>query len=591
MSPRSLECAVAGLKPGERIGDWVIERALGAGGMGSVYLARGVLSSRVRAACKVLHADGAVATRERFIREVDTLAALDHPSIVRVLSGGDDAERKILYLFMDFVEGEDLEKRMQRGPLSQAEAWNIFRQVAGALAHAHGRSVTHRDIKPANIMISADGTARVVDFGIAVLEGRTRLTREGTLPGTLPYVDPVAFQGEKPDPYRADVYALGLCLWEGLTGKQAFPEDADLSGGQALAKMMRSKIDAEALDPGPGFPKELRRLVMRATHPEPEERLSSMAAFVEGLALVFQGEAEISAHTTGGVSVEPPPVSTETSSRTKASETMALEPLVEPPPQSQRRSPIGLLLVLAVLLVVPAVVVVVGVVFIVVGGGIGGLAFLAAGDALDTGWDGPITMEVGPQLSLPPDTGSAAPFGRAAEVAAPSPPSAPPPRLERPVAPARPAAPPPEPAATVEAEPVEEVAPVLAAPLVSIAPYQAGIGRAQWFEQVGASVPAAGHRFVVVNVWVKNTERTKQKPYAFAWSVEDAKGTTFKSNLQCAMRAGLPRYSAPFGIEAGETASGALCFEVPLDAKTLYARFQPDMMASARFERFPLVQP
>ena len=89
------------MKTGDRIGDWIIEKSLGAGGMGSVFLCRSVLSTRVRAALKVLRANDGLATRERFIREVDTLARLDHPAIVRVLSGGDEPNHQILYLFME----------------------------------------------------------------------------------------------------------------------------------------------------------------------------------------------------------------------------------------------------------------------------------------------------------------------------------------------------------------------------------------------------------------------------------------------------------------------------------------------------------
>lgn len=299
------------IQPGDRIGDWIIMEPLGAGGMGSIFAARSVLSERVKAACKVMHTREGFATRDRFIREVDTLASMNHPSVVRVLSGGDDPGRGILYLFMEYLEGEDLRKRLNRGPLSPAEALNVFRQVGSGLQHGHVRGVTHRDIKPANIMLLTDGTAKLVDFGIAAAEGRTQLTQQGTLPGTLPYIDPVAFSGEKPDFKLGDIYALGVTFWEALSGRMAFPEETELSAGQQMVRMMRMKMESEALDPGPAFPDPLRRLVMRATEPEPGQRLQSMDEFLEQLNRSFTGRPEISPVSTANVPVPshvPPPL-------------------------------------------------------------------------------------------------------------------------------------------------------------------------------------------------------------------------------------------------------------------------------------------
>lgn len=303
------------IQPGDRIGDWIIMQPLGAGGMGSIFAARSVLSERVKAACKVMHTREGFATRDRFIREVDTLATMNHPNVVRVLSGGDDPTREILYLFMEYLEGEDLRKRLNRGPMSAAEAFNVFRQVGSGLHHAHERGVTHRDIKPANIMLLNDGTAKLVDFGIAAAEGRTQLTREGTLPGTLPYIDPCAFSGDKPDFKLGDIYALGVTLWESLAGRMAFPEEPDMSAGQQMVRMMRLKMESVALDPGPAFPDPLRRLVKRATEPEPAQRLATMGEFLEQLNRSFTGRPEISAVSTGAALPPPLPSSGEPAPR------------------------------------------------------------------------------------------------------------------------------------------------------------------------------------------------------------------------------------------------------------------------------------
>ena len=270
------------MQVGDRVGDWVVERPLGAGGMGSVYLCRGALTDRVRAALKVLHGDSELGTRERFVREVDTLASLEHPAIVRVLSGGEDPERQMLYLFMEYVEGEDLASRLTRGALPVALACALAEQVASGLAHAHARGVTHRDIKPANIMLCAGDRARIVDFGIAAVQGRTALTREGSLPGTMPYVDPAAFEGDEVEPASGDVYALGLVMWECIRGEAAFPEDPTHSDGQRMAAMLGRKLRAEAFDPGASCSEELRELVRRATAPDPKQR-PTMAALHQGL--------------------------------------------------------------------------------------------------------------------------------------------------------------------------------------------------------------------------------------------------------------------------------------------------------------------
>ena len=320
------------MKTGDRIGDWIIEKSLGAGGMGSVFLCRSVLSTRVRAALKVLRANDGLATRERFIREVDTLARLDHPAIVRVLSGGDEPNHQILYLFMEYVEGEDLANRLKRGPLSAEETYHLMHQVVSGLAHAHARGVTHRDIKPANIMLCSDGSARIVDFGIASTEGLTGLTQDGNVPGTMPYVDPAVFEGAEPNPVKGDLYATGLVLYECLTGKQAFPEDGSLSSGQRLASMTGRKLKTMAMDPGPDFPAELRALVQSATEPNINDRLSTMDTFLKQLTLRFESIEGVQPFT-------PPPTRTSHSAPGKTGKTIAIgdSSNIPPPPRSKKR--------------------------------------------------------------------------------------------------------------------------------------------------------------------------------------------------------------------------------------------------------------
>ncbi|MCB9760688.1 MAG: serine/threonine protein kinase [Alphaproteobacteria bacterium] len=270
------------LEPGDRIGDWIVDRTLGEGGMGAVYACHNTLSERIRAAVKVLKPHDLGDSRRRFIREIELLASIQHPAVVRVLGGGEDPERGLLWMAMELLDGEPLDARLARGPLSWDEASRIFQELGAGLLLAHRMGVVHRDIKPQNIMICADGHAKLLDFGIAVQQGATRLTRQGLVPGTLAYLPPEVFGGQKPD-HRADIYALGQVLWETLTGQQAFPEDPDSSPGQSVARLMGRKMASDALELGTAAPGPVRDLVRRCTEPEPEDRLDDLDAFITTL--------------------------------------------------------------------------------------------------------------------------------------------------------------------------------------------------------------------------------------------------------------------------------------------------------------------
>jgi len=273
------------LRAGERIGDWIVVEQLGEGGMGAVFLCRNVMSERLVAAVKLVKPHSLADEKERFIREVETLDALRHRAVVRLKGWGEDTERGMLWLAMDFVRGEDLEHRLDRGALPVERVREIFGAIADGLRHAHAHGIFHRDIKPANIVLCEDGTVQIVDFGIAVQKGRTRLTALGMIPGTPAYMAPEIFSGEsRPVPTLLDVYALGQVMYEALTGLPAFPEDDEaLSTGQRLVQLMGRKLQSEALDPGPEFPDDLREVVRRATAPEVDDRMKDMDAFVEGI--------------------------------------------------------------------------------------------------------------------------------------------------------------------------------------------------------------------------------------------------------------------------------------------------------------------
>ncbi|MCK6514501.1 serine/threonine protein kinase [Myxococcota bacterium] len=269
------------LVAGDRIGEWVVESQLGEGGMGAVFACHSGLSQRVKAAVKVLKPHDLGAARERFVQEVEVLASLKHPAVVQVLGGGEDLSRGLLYMAMELVEGEPLSERLKRGPLGWDEACRLFSELGDGLVLAHRAGVTHRDIKPENIMITREGRPKLLDFGVAVQTGAERYTQDGSVAGTLAYMAPEVFQGAQADP-RADIYALGLVLWEALTGKSAFGGEND-SGGAVVARMIGAKLSAEPMDPGPSSPEGVRDAVRRATDPIRESRLHDLEQLVLAL--------------------------------------------------------------------------------------------------------------------------------------------------------------------------------------------------------------------------------------------------------------------------------------------------------------------
>jgi formylglycine-generating enzyme required for sulfatase activity/serine/threonine protein kinase len=280
------------LKRGDQIGEWIVDQPIGRGGMGQVFRCHSMLSERVVAALKVVGPEESKEVRERFVREVESLAALEHEAVVGVRGGGQDAERDILYLVMELIDGESLRQRIDRDPLEWRIATMLFRPLADGLAQAHAKGIRHRDLKPENIMLTADGsTAKLVDFGIAVHQDRTRLTRNNSVPGTLVYIPPEAFRGKRLDPTAGDIYSFGLTLYEALVGLTPFSVVARLSEGERLARVMAAKLDTPALEPGPGVPDALAECIARCTSPSPGLRPTSMRAVVAYLDAALAGQS------------------------------------------------------------------------------------------------------------------------------------------------------------------------------------------------------------------------------------------------------------------------------------------------------------
>ena len=263
------------LAPGTRLGSYQIVAPLGVGGMGEVYRARDTTLNR-DVAIKVLPA--AVASDPdrlaRFTREAQTLAALNHPNIAAIF--GVEASSGVRALVMELVEGEDLSLLIARGALPLDEALPIARQIADALEAAHEQGIVHRDLKPANVKVRTDGTAKVLDFGLAkaldpagtssnsAMNSPTltaHATELGVILGTAAYMAPEQARGKAVD-RRADIWAFGVVLYEMLTGRRMFEGDHT---SDVLAAVLRQEIDWTALpaDTPPGVRQLLERCLDR----------------------------------------------------------------------------------------------------------------------------------------------------------------------------------------------------------------------------------------------------------------------------------------------------------------------------------------
>jgi serine/threonine protein kinase len=258
-----------------------IERELGAGGMATVYLAHDLKHDR-KVAIKVLKPElAAVIGAERFLREIKTIANLQHPHILGLIDSGE--VQGTAYYVMPFVEGESLRDRLQREKhLPIADAVRIATEVATALDYAHRHGVIHRDIKPENILLH-DGTALVADFGIALAVstagGSTRMTETGMSLGTPHYMSPEQAMGERTITARSDVYALGAITYEMLVGDPPFTG----STAQAIVAKVMTAEPASLTAQRKSVPPSVEDAVLTALEKLPADRFASAAAFAAGL--------------------------------------------------------------------------------------------------------------------------------------------------------------------------------------------------------------------------------------------------------------------------------------------------------------------
>jgi serine/threonine-protein kinase len=260
-------------------GEYSLERELGRGGMGIVYLAREVQLDRL-VAIKLLPRSLAdrPEVRERFLREARMAASLSHPHIVPIYRVG-EAEGLVFFV-MAYVNGETLGERLRtRGPLPTAVAIRLIREVTWALSYAHGRGIVHRDVKPDNILIEADtGRALVTDFGIARGAEQTEITDPGRVMGTAHFMSPEQGASEPVDG-RSDFYSLGVVAYLAVSGK--LPFDAP-SVPALLAKHATENLPA-LTSVAPSIPASLALVIERCLRKSPDERWPSGEALVEAL--------------------------------------------------------------------------------------------------------------------------------------------------------------------------------------------------------------------------------------------------------------------------------------------------------------------
>jgi len=279
-------------------GKYKVIKLLGEGGMGAVYEGEQQLGTTTRkVAVKTLHThlshDAKV--KARFEREVGTIAELEHPNTIQVYDFG-TTPAGILYIVMEFLHGKSLADLLEKqGAMPPERADHVLQQVCGSLEEAHGRGIVHRDLKPDNIVLveraGKKDFVKVLDFGIAkrakeVDQNEQKLTQQGMVLGTPPYMSPEQFTGQPIDA-RSDIYSLGVMAYEMLTGR--LPFSANTAWEWATAHMTQPPIPIESLAEGMRAPPAMRAAIQRALAKSPNDRFQTVAELGE----TFAGRAPL----------------------------------------------------------------------------------------------------------------------------------------------------------------------------------------------------------------------------------------------------------------------------------------------------------
>lgn len=273
--------------PGQTIGDYEIVAKLGAGGLGVVYEVRHLISQR-HEAMKIMQADisGAPEMVERFRREVQTLATLNHMNIAALHTAFYHENQ--LAMIMELIQGETLRNLQLKNSVTLSQVLDFVTQVLRALAYAHRMGVVHRDIKPQNIMITSENLVKLLDFGIALSVCSANITQSGQLLGSVNYISPEQVSGGKATA-QSDIYSLGVVLYESLAGR------LPISGANTYEIMMAHvhKVPVPVYEIAPGIPRALSDIAARALEKEPSRRFASAEEFLRAI------EAQVAVHNSG----------------------------------------------------------------------------------------------------------------------------------------------------------------------------------------------------------------------------------------------------------------------------------------------------
>ncbi|MBO7687069.1 MAG: serine/threonine protein kinase [Kiritimatiellae bacterium] len=274
MEPKQEDYGAGPFRPGDMFGDCTVKKLLGKGGLGFVYLVHGPDGERY--ALKALRTDVTGSPpdyKQRFAQEANLMMTMRHRNLVCVYDAGEDAERGICYIMMEYMPGGTLKDRIvKQGALPVADAISIATQVADALSMAHAHGVIHRDVKPDNILFAADGTPKLSDLGVAKLlrgGGEGTETMQGVIIGTPAYMAPEQIIDSSHIDARADIYSLGVALYEMLTGKR--PNEGSTVMGM-LAKAVKGDPLPDVRTMRPEVSASVAYVLSLMCAPKPENR-------------------------------------------------------------------------------------------------------------------------------------------------------------------------------------------------------------------------------------------------------------------------------------------------------------------------------
>lgn len=275
------------LRPGGTFGAYVVVKELGEGGMGSVYLVRDP-RNEAELVVKLMHpVIGSRDFERRFIREAEIAMRIEHPNLVKVYEVGRDPETGLAFMVMDYESGGSLRDRIAEKLLAGEhftvrEALDVVRRIAGALEAVSAAGAVHRDVKPDNILFDAEGEPVLADLGVAKVESdaSTVLTMSNVIVGTPSYMAPEHLLDSHSADCRADIYSLGIVLWEMLAGERP---NADATQAEIMARAVRGDRIPDIRTMRPKTPRYVVELLQRMCDPKPERRFSTPIEIVRFL--------------------------------------------------------------------------------------------------------------------------------------------------------------------------------------------------------------------------------------------------------------------------------------------------------------------